>query len=63
MAHDMTPHEPSPEAKRNVVRRYLARHPDVQLREAVYALQLIYQPDHLDLLFGMAERARQGYIH
>ena len=43
-------------SKRAVVRRCLARHPDEQLRQAVYSLQLIYQPDHLDVLYGMAER-------
>lgn len=44
-------------SKRAAVPRWLARHPDEQLRQAVYALQLMYQPDHLDTLFGMAERA------
>lgn len=47
----------SEETKRNVVRRYLAGHPDVQFRQAVFALQLIYRPDHLAVLFGMALRA------
>lgn len=46
----------SEEAQRNVVRRYLAGHPDVQFRQAVFALQLIYRPDHLDVLFSMALR-------
>lgn len=47
-------------AQRNVVRQYLQRHPDEQFRQAVFALQLLYYPDHLALLFGMAERARYG---
>lgn len=50
-------------SKRAAVHRWLARHPDEQLRRAVYALQLMYQPDHLDALYGMAERARSGGPH
>lgn len=46
----------SDEAKRNVVREYLRIHPDSQFRQAVFALQLIYRPDHLAVLFGMAMR-------
>lgn len=50
-------------SKRAAVRRWLARHPDAQLRQAVYALQLMYHPDHLDTLLGMAERAQNGRDH
>ncbi|HJV76579.1 MAG TPA: hypothetical protein VJ654_20365 [Noviherbaspirillum sp.] len=47
----------SEQAKRNVVRRFLANHHDEQFRQAVIALQLIYNPTHLAVLFGMAQRA------
>ncbi|NFV82116.1 hypothetical protein [Magnetospirillum aberrantis] len=46
----------STEEKRTFVRDYLNGHADVCFRQAVYALQLLYNPAHLDLLFGMALR-------
>lgn len=44
------------EDARNCVRRYIDRHPDAEFRRAVYALQLLYHPEHLALLLGMALR-------
>lgn len=46
----------SEEAKRETVREYLRFHPDTQFRQAVFALQLLYRPDQLAVLFGMAMR-------
>lgn len=48
------------DAKRNVVREYLRLHHDSQFRQAVFALQLIYRPDHLAVLFDMAMRQQRA---
>lgn len=45
--------------QREIVRHWLQTQPDIALRQAVYALQLLYDPVHIVVLLGMALRA--GY--
>lgn len=47
----------STRAKQDLVREWLSCQRDEQLRQAVFALQLLYHPDHLDTLVSMARRA------
>lgn len=47
--------------QREIVRHWLQAQPDLALRQAVYALQLLYDPAQIVVLLGMALRA--GYTH